>query len=198
MNHPPPSALLPSPTFVPPMVPSLYPVSLYSRAMGSMPPPPQGRSRGFAGLHPIPPQGGKLEIAGMVVGQWAGSRSSRGRGSFGMQVVSVGGPGKGHGKEQTGKGSKGHKKGNKQSTSDGVSKSLEPHQGRSRLQVNGNNGTLIKEEKNDHLPAPSQCALSRDSSVCNNGNRYFPVKNGEKSRLQEQKLGTVVAQQKEE
>lgn len=198
LNHPPPSALLPSPTFVPPMVPSLYPVSLYSRAMGSMPPPPQGRSRGFAGLHPIPPQGGKLEIAGMVVGQWAGSRSSRGRGSFGMQVVSVGGPGKGHGKEQTGRGSKGHKKGNKQSTSDGVSKSLEPHQGRSRSHVNGNNGTLIKEEKSDpHLPAPSQCALSRDSSVCNNGNRYFSMKNGEKSRLREQKLGTV-AQQKEE
>ncbi|XP_073655146.1 constitutive coactivator of PPAR-gamma-like protein 2 isoform X6 [Tursiops truncatus] len=197
MNYPLPSALLPSPTFVPPMVPSLYPVSLYPRAMVPMPPPPQGRSRGFAGLHPIPPQGGKLEIAGMVVGQWAGSRSSRGHGSFGMQVVSVGGPGKGHGKEQTGRGSKGHKKGNKQSTSDGVSKSLEPHQGRSRSQVNGNNGTLIKEEKNDHLAAPSQCALTRDSSVCNNGNRYFPVKNGEKSRLREQKLGTV-AQQKEE
>ncbi|XP_025324322.1 constitutive coactivator of PPAR-gamma-like protein 2 isoform X1 [Canis lupus baileyi] len=198
MNHPPPSALLQSPTFVPPMVPSLYPVSLYSRAMGSVPPPPQGRSRGFPGLHPIPPQGGKLEIAGMVVGQWAGSRSSRGRGSFGMQVVSVGGPGKGHGKEQTGRGSKGHKKGNKQGTSDGVSKSLEPHQGRSHSQVNGNNGTFIKEEKSGHhLTTPSQCALSRDSNLCNNGNRYFPVKNGEKSRLREQKLGTV-AQQKEE
>uniref|UniRef100_A0A673V8P7 Family with sequence similarity 120C n=1 Tax=Suricata suricatta TaxID=37032 RepID=A0A673V8P7_SURSU len=198
MNHPPPSALLPSPTFVPPMVPPLYPVSLYSRAMGSMPPPPQGRSRGFAGLHPIPPQGGKLEIAGMVVGQWAGSRSSRGRGSFGMQVVSVGGPGKGHGKEQTGRGSKGHKKGNKQSTSDGISKSLEPHQGRSYSQINGNNGTLIKEEKSDHhLPAPSQCALSRDSNVCTNGNRYFPMKEGEKNCLREQKLGTVT-QQKEE
>lgn len=51
MYHPPPSALLPSPTFVPPMVPSLYPVSLYTRAMGSMPPPPQGRSRGFAGQY---------------------------------------------------------------------------------------------------------------------------------------------------
>ncbi|EPY78457.1 hypothetical protein CB1_001065001 [Camelus ferus] len=84
-----------------------------------------------------------------------------------------------------------------QSTSDGVSKSLEPHQSRSRSQINGNDGTLIKEEKNDHLLAPSQCALSRDSSVCNNGNRYFPGKNGEKSRLREQKLGTV-AQQKEE
>lgn len=50
MNHPPPS-LLPSPTFVPPMVPSLYPVSLYPRAMGPVPPPPQGRSRGFAGQY---------------------------------------------------------------------------------------------------------------------------------------------------
>ncbi|XP_030789817.1 constitutive coactivator of PPAR-gamma-like protein 2 isoform X1 [Rhinopithecus roxellana] len=198
MNHPPPSALLPSPTFVPPMVPSLYPVSLYSRAMGSMPLPPQGRSRGFAGLHPIPPQGGKLEIAGMVVGQWAGSRSSRGRGSFGMQVVSVGGPGKGHGKEQTGRGSKGHKKGNKQGSSDGVSKSLELHQGRSRSQVNGNSGALIKEEKSDYrLPAPLQCALSRDSNECNNGNRYFPMKNREKNHLQEQKLETV-AQRKED
>lgn len=51
MNHPPPSALLPSPTFVPPMMPPLYPVSLYSRAMGSFPPPPQARSRGFAGQY---------------------------------------------------------------------------------------------------------------------------------------------------
>ncbi|KAF6090355.1 family with sequence similarity 120C [Phyllostomus discolor] len=198
MNYPPPSALLPSPTFVTPMVPSLYPVPLYSRAVGSMPLPPQGRNRGFAGLHPIPPQGGKLEIAGMVVGQWAGSRPSRGRGSFGMQVVSIGGPGKGYGKEQTGRGPKGPKKGNKQGISDGVSKSLEPHQSHSCSQVNGNNGALIKEEKSDnHLPAPSQCALSRDSSMYNNVNRYFPVKNEEKSHLGEQKLETV-AQQKEE
>ncbi|XP_045688509.1 constitutive coactivator of PPAR-gamma-like protein 2 isoform X3 [Phyllostomus hastatus] len=198
MNYPPPSALLPSPTFVTPMVPSLYPVPLYSRAVGSIPLPPQGRNRGFAGLHPIPPQGGKLEIAGMVVGQWAGSRPSRGRGSFGMQVVSIGGPGKGYGKEQTGRGPKGPKKGNKQGISDGVSKSLEPHQSHSCSQVNGNNGALIKEEKSDnHLPAASQCALSRDSSMCNNVNRYFPVKNEEKSHLGEQKLETV-AQQKEE
>ncbi|XP_037009558.2 constitutive coactivator of PPAR-gamma-like protein 2 isoform X2 [Artibeus jamaicensis] len=198
MNYPPPSALLPSPTFVAPMVPSLYPVPLYSRAVGSMPLPPQGRNRGFAGLHPIPPQGGKLEIAGMVVGQWAGSRSSRGRGSFGMQVVSIGGPGRGYGKEQTGRGPKGPKKGNKQGISDGVSKSLEPHQSHSCSQVNGNSGALIKEEKSEnHLPTPSLCALSRDSSVCNNVNRYFPVKNEEKSHLAEQKLETV-AQQKEE
>lgn len=51
------------------------------------------------------PQGGKLEIAGMVVGQWAGSRSSRGRGSFGMQVVSfAGGPERGMYLKQVGVG----------------------------------------------------------------------------------------------
>lgn len=40
-------------------------------------------------------QGGKLEIAGTVVGQWAGARRSRGRGGFPVQVVSVGGPNRG-------------------------------------------------------------------------------------------------------
>uniref|UniRef100_A0A8C9TDJ7 Family with sequence similarity 120 member A n=1 Tax=Scleropages formosus TaxID=113540 RepID=A0A8C9TDJ7_SCLFO len=49
-------------------------------------PPPQGRGRG---LQAIPSQGGKLEIAGTVVGQWAGSRRGRGRGAFPLQVVSV-------------------------------------------------------------------------------------------------------------
>lgn len=43
------------------------------------------------GLHGISTQGGKLEIAGTVVGQWAGTRRSRGRGGFPVQVVSVGG-----------------------------------------------------------------------------------------------------------
>lgn len=42
------------------------------------------------GIQSIPPQGGKLEIAGMVVGQWAGNKPVRGRGGFNMQVVSVG------------------------------------------------------------------------------------------------------------
>uniref|UniRef100_A0A8D3DRI5 Family with sequence similarity 120C n=1 Tax=Scophthalmus maximus TaxID=52904 RepID=A0A8D3DRI5_SCOMX len=44
----------------------------------------------FSGIQSIPPQGGKLEIAGMVVGQWAGNKPIRGRGGFNMQVVSVG------------------------------------------------------------------------------------------------------------
>ncbi|KAI1892200.1 hypothetical protein AGOR_G00130870 [Albula goreensis] len=66
---------------------------------------PQHRPRGFpalryprlsvSGIQPIPPQGGKLEIAGMVVGQWAGNKPLRGRGGFDMQVVSVGGKGRG-------------------------------------------------------------------------------------------------------
>uniref|UniRef100_A0A672M9V7 Family with sequence similarity 120 member A n=1 Tax=Sinocyclocheilus grahami TaxID=75366 RepID=A0A672M9V7_SINGR len=63
------------------------------------PPPPlpplQGRGRGMPGLQAIPSQGGKLEIAGTVVGQWAGSRRGRGRASFPIQVVSVGGPTRG-------------------------------------------------------------------------------------------------------
>lgn len=115
-----------------------------------------------------------------------------------MQVVSVGGPGKGHGKEQAGRGSKGHKKGNKQGSSDGISKSVELHPSRARSQVNGNNGTLIVEEKSDPLPAPPQCALSRDSTVCNSSDDHcLPVKNGEKNHVQEQEL-EAVAQQKEE
>ncbi|XP_056129025.1 constitutive coactivator of PPAR-gamma-like protein 1 homolog isoform X2 [Lampris incognitus] len=51
--------------------------------------PPQKRGRGI----PVSSQGGKLEIAGTVVGQWAGSR--HGRGGFPIQVVSVGGPNRG-------------------------------------------------------------------------------------------------------
>uniref|UniRef100_A0A8B9GN38 Family with sequence similarity 120A n=1 Tax=Astyanax mexicanus TaxID=7994 RepID=A0A8B9GN38_ASTMX len=42
-----------------------------------------------AGLQHIPSHGGKLEIAGTVVGQWAGARRGRGRGSFPIQVVST-------------------------------------------------------------------------------------------------------------
>uniref|UniRef100_A0A673YCE6 Family with sequence similarity 120 member C n=1 Tax=Salmo trutta TaxID=8032 RepID=A0A673YCE6_SALTR len=90
----PPLSFLPPPPFYP--LPPLYP----PRPMGNMPPhhhphhphhhPAQHRPRGFPGLQSIPPQGGKLEIAGMVVGQWAGNKPLRGRGGFIMQVVSVG------------------------------------------------------------------------------------------------------------
>ncbi|XP_061113350.1 constitutive coactivator of PPAR-gamma-like protein 2 isoform X2 [Conger conger] len=108
---PPPPPPLPPPAFLPPsMVPPFYPPPhLYPpRPLGSLPPPhhqhgSQHRPRGFpvlryprlsvSGIQPIPPQGGKLEIAGMVVGQWAGNKPLRGRGGFDMQVVSVGGKG---------------------------------------------------------------------------------------------------------
>uniref|UniRef100_A0A8C3U7B3 Family with sequence similarity 120A n=1 Tax=Catharus ustulatus TaxID=91951 RepID=A0A8C3U7B3_CATUS len=83
-NHPLP--------FPPPPAMPFYPASMYPRHFGPVP-PPQGRGRGFAGVQPIPSQGGKLEIAGTVVGHWAGSRRGRGgRGPFPLQVVSVGGP----------------------------------------------------------------------------------------------------------
>ncbi|XP_030626145.1 constitutive coactivator of PPAR-gamma-like protein 2 isoform X2 [Chanos chanos] len=114
---PPPPPPLPPPAFLPPaMVPPFYPMPpLYPpRPLGSMPPPHhphhqhQHRPRAFPGIQSIPPQGGKLEIAGMVVGQWAGNRPNRGRGGFNMQVVSVGG-GKGRGKEVITKGKAGKK-----------------------------------------------------------------------------------------
>lgn len=50
------------------------------------------RSDGLPGLSS---HGGKLEIAGTVVGQWAGTKHGRGRGGFPIQVVSVGGPNRG-------------------------------------------------------------------------------------------------------
>lgn len=85
------------PLFPPP--PSPHGMSFYPPT-GSfyLPPPlmpPQGRGRGMPGLEGISSQGGKLEIAGTVVGQWAGSRRSRGRGGFPVQVVSIGGPNRG-------------------------------------------------------------------------------------------------------
>ncbi|TWW57218.1 Constitutive coactivator of PPAR-gamma-like protein 2 [Takifugu flavidus] len=107
---PPPPPPLPPPAFLPPtMVPPFYPMPpLYPpRPMGGMPPhhhphpphhPAQHRPRAFPGIQSIPPQGGKLEIAGMVVGQWAGNKPVRGRGGLNMQVVSVG-AGRGRGKE---------------------------------------------------------------------------------------------------
>nr|DBA18692.1 TPA: hypothetical protein GDO54_016911 [Pyxicephalus adspersus] len=85
-NHPLP--------FPPPPAMPFYPAAVYPRPFGPMPPPP-GRGRGFSGVQPIPSQGGKLEIAGTVVGQWAGTRRGRGRGPFPIQVVSVGGPTRG-------------------------------------------------------------------------------------------------------
>uniref|UniRef100_A0A667ZAL3 Family with sequence similarity 120 member A n=1 Tax=Myripristis murdjan TaxID=586833 RepID=A0A667ZAL3_9TELE len=67
----------------------------FSRSPHPLPFPPPPPGRGMPGLQAMSSQGGKLEIAGTVVGQWAGSRRSRGRGGFPVQVVSVGGPNRG-------------------------------------------------------------------------------------------------------
>ena len=48
------------------------------------------------GLQAVASSGGKLEIAGTVVGQWAGSHRGRGRRGFPIQVVSVGGAPRGY------------------------------------------------------------------------------------------------------
>ncbi|XP_040890411.1 constitutive coactivator of PPAR-gamma-like protein 1 homolog [Toxotes jaculatrix] len=83
----------------PPPPPPPHGMPFYPPASSFYPPPPmmppQGRGRGMPGLQAISSQGGKLEIAGTVVGQWAGTRRSRGRGGFPVQVVSVGGPNRG-------------------------------------------------------------------------------------------------------
>ncbi|XP_078391023.1 constitutive coactivator of PPAR-gamma-like protein 1 homolog isoform X1 [Cetorhinus maximus] len=99
---------MPPPAFVPPMMAPFYPMPMYGRPFGPVP-PPQGRGRSFAGIQQIPHQGGKLEIAGMVVGQWAGSRPARGRGSLNLQVVCVGGHGRGQVKDSAlaGRGARG-------------------------------------------------------------------------------------------
>lgn len=92
--HPPP--------FLPPPIPPPHGMPFYPPSGSFFPPPPmmppQGRGRGMPGritLQGVSAQGGKLEIAGTVVGQWAGARRGRGRGGFPLQVVSVGGPGRG-------------------------------------------------------------------------------------------------------
>ncbi|CAM4693393.1 unnamed protein product [Caretta caretta] len=167
-NRQAPPPLLPPPPFVPAMAAPFYSMPLYPRTTGSAPLPPPGRSRGFTGLHPIPPQGGKLEIAGMVVGQWAGSKPSRGRGSFGMQVVSVGGPGKGRSRDGSGKLPKGNKKLSKQGSLEGAAKAAELQSGQSPSQVNGEEDS----GGGPCPPAPSQCALARDADPCNAEGQY--------------------------
>ncbi|XP_040260888.1 constitutive coactivator of PPAR-gamma-like protein 2 isoform X2 [Bufo bufo] len=189
-NRQPPPPLLPPPPFMPPMMPPFYPVPLYPRAMGSMPPPPPGRNRGFSGVHPIPPQGGKLEIAGMVVGQWAGSKPSRGRGAFGMQVVSVGGPGKGRGRDNNSvnKVTKTNKKVNKQGSTEG----------RSPSHVNGTGGNAVTEEESS--PQTVACALPREcSEPCSNGNTpHFTGMSSEGAdNCRDEKLGPAALQKEE-
>ncbi|KAM5146724.1 constitutive coactivator of PPAR-gamma-like protein 2 isoform 2-T2 [Mantella aurantiaca] len=189
LNRQPPPPLLPPPPFMPPMMPPFYPVPLYHRAMGSMPPPPPGRNRGFSGVHPIPPQGGKLEIAGMVVGQWAGSKPSRGRGAFGMQIVSVGGPGKGRGRDPAAnKIVKTNKKVSKQGSADS----------RSPSQVNGTSGNTVTEEESGSQTIA--CALSRDcSDPCSNGNasHFTGISSEGGDNCRDDKLGPTALQKEE-
>uniref|UniRef100_A0A665WM96 Family with sequence similarity 120A n=1 Tax=Echeneis naucrates TaxID=173247 RepID=A0A665WM96_ECHNA len=85
------------PLFLPPPPPHGMP---FNAPTSSFCPPtpmmlPQGRGRAMPGIQGISTQGGKLEIAGTVVGQWAGARRRRGRGGYPLQVVSVGGPNSG-------------------------------------------------------------------------------------------------------
>uniref|UniRef100_A0A8C4QKW0 Family with sequence similarity 120 member C n=1 Tax=Eptatretus burgeri TaxID=7764 RepID=A0A8C4QKW0_EPTBU len=88
----PPPPMPPPPPYLPPAMMCQYPPQgIYLRPPGGLVPPHMHmRPRGVPGPPMIPQQGGKLEIAGMVVGQWAGGRRGRGRGLLPPQVVSVG------------------------------------------------------------------------------------------------------------
>uniref|UniRef100_A0A8C9STN4 Family with sequence similarity 120 member A n=1 Tax=Scleropages formosus TaxID=113540 RepID=A0A8C9STN4_SCLFO len=136
-------------------------------------PPPQGRGRGMPGLQAIPSQGGKLEIAGTVVGQWAGSRRGRGRGAFPLQVVSVGGPTRGRPRgvistpviRTFGRGAKYHGRGFKaqgsyQVHSIQVAELCSMQAKEAKEQLNGN-------KESGGAPNQPQSALSSDSKMCN-------------------------------
>ncbi|XP_056462363.1 constitutive coactivator of PPAR-gamma-like protein 1 [Gadus chalcogrammus] len=86
-------AFPPPPPLPPPPHPHFMP--FFPPAGAFYPDPPKmvapGRARVVSGLQAVASSGGKLEIAGTVVGQWAGSHRGRGRRGFPIQVVSVGG-----------------------------------------------------------------------------------------------------------
>ncbi|XP_070557996.1 LOW QUALITY PROTEIN: constitutive coactivator of PPAR-gamma-like protein 1 homolog [Ptychodera flava] len=65
----------------PPMYPNFRPA-------GAVPPLP--RHRGMGGKHTVNNRGGKLEVAGVVVSEWAGNRGGRGRSQ--MPQTSMSGP----------------------------------------------------------------------------------------------------------
>nr|XP_015209143.1 PREDICTED: constitutive coactivator of PPAR-gamma-like protein 2 [Lepisosteus oculatus] len=145
------------------------------------PPPPPHRARAFPGIQAIPSHGGKLEIAGMVVGQWAGNKPVRGRGGFNVQVVSVGGGGRGRGRDLSIRGRGGKKPmtsrpqvGSTSPSSNGAPKQAEDSKVRALIgggapHLNGSSPAPASGQAPDPQPAPTQaqpvqCALpSRDS-----------------------------------
>ncbi|XP_041080454.1 constitutive coactivator of PPAR-gamma-like protein 1 isoform X1 [Polyodon spathula] len=146
-----------------------YPANMYPSP--PMQPAQQGRGRGLAGLvrpgiQAMSSQGGTLEIAGTVVGQWAGSRRGRGRGPFPLQVVSVGGPNRGRpgGVISTpvirtfGRGVKYHSRG---------SKNQGTYQIKPAYATSVNK--VVKERKKPKPEEPKSPAQSSDSSLTENG-----------------------------
>lgn len=195
-RQPPPPPPLPPPAYMPAMGPPFYPVPLYPRTPGNLPPGhPHHRGRTFPGIQAIPPQGGKLEIAGMVVGQWAGNKPLRGRGGFNMQVVSVGGGGRGRGREQPGK----PREGKKQTTgraqlspgpaSNGTPKPAEGSKGRGSSagggaqQLNGSAGPAViaagPPSGQEEEVQPSQTHSNSGSDDDNNNNSAFALRDSD-------------------
>uniref|UniRef100_A0A673J3A6 Family with sequence similarity 120A n=1 Tax=Sinocyclocheilus rhinocerous TaxID=307959 RepID=A0A673J3A6_9TELE len=190
----------PQPIAFPPPPPHAMP--FYPPNSTFYPPPPlpplQGRGRGMpVGLQAIPSQGGKLEIAGTVVGQWAGSRRGRGRASFPIQVVSVGGPTRG-------------KPAYAASTNEVIKDRMEPKlvtktphlplegstaaenglvEGKEADQLNGNEG----ESRATNQP---ESAFSNESKMCNT-NPHLNALNEDGEGCRDEALGAAVLKTEE-
>ncbi|XP_068598678.1 constitutive coactivator of PPAR-gamma-like protein 1 [Brachionichthys hirsutus] len=91
----------PPPPIFPPPLPMCHGMPFYPPIGSFYSPPPARPPSGWGremtgGLPGVASQGGKLEIAGTVVGQWAGARRGRGKGGFPLQAGSAGGPNRGY------------------------------------------------------------------------------------------------------
>uniref|UniRef100_A0A673ARS4 Family with sequence similarity 120A n=1 Tax=Sphaeramia orbicularis TaxID=375764 RepID=A0A673ARS4_9TELE len=206
--HPPP---FPPPPPLPP-----HGMPFYPPGGGFYPPPPMmpphGRGRGsssrkckqrpgllglqhrftsgpvssLSALQGISSQGGKLEIAGTVVGQWAGSRRGRGRGGFPIQVVSVGGP------------SRGRPRG---VISTPVIRTF-GRGGRFYTRTFKNQGVYLEEEEEEEneedkeAPIQPESAFSSDSKTCNT-NPHLNALNADGGRHGDEALDAAVSKKEE-
>uniref|UniRef100_A0AAY4EIV0 Constitutive coactivator of PPAR-gamma-like protein 1 n=1 Tax=Denticeps clupeoides TaxID=299321 RepID=A0AAY4EIV0_9TELE len=212
-------------------------------------PPPQSRGRGMPGkswstdvikllrvlsahiysftslpgLQTISSQGGKLEIAGTVVGQWAGTRRGRGRGAFPIQVVSVGGPSRGRPRgvistpviRTFGRGAKFYGRGfksqvyqikpvytstvneerNKPKAEE--TKSLSSESSTAENGVEGKEAEQLNGSKDDsRAPNQPESAFSNDSKMCNT-NPHLNALNADSEHNRDEALGAAVLKKEE-
>uniref|UniRef100_A0AAY4EIV4 Constitutive coactivator of PPAR-gamma-like protein 1 n=1 Tax=Denticeps clupeoides TaxID=299321 RepID=A0AAY4EIV4_9TELE len=146
-------------------------------------PPPQSRGRGMPGLQTISSQGGKLEIAGTVVGQWAGTRRGRGRGAFPIQVVSP---------VYTSTVNEERNKPKAEET-----KSLSSESSTAENGVEGKEAEQLNGSKDDsRAPNQPESAFSNDSKMCNT-NPHLNALNADSEHNRDEALGAAVLKKEE-